>query len=73
MNPLDTLGDKLYRKLTKIELIEVEEYIIKTYGQKVGMRIIRLADNIGWSDGKELITAVAVFNRAVQYYRRQRV
>jgi hypothetical protein len=37
------------------------------------MRIIRLADNIGWSDGEETITAVAAFNRAVQYYRRQRL
>lgn len=73
MSPLDTLGDKLYRKLTNNENVEIEEYIIKTYGQKVGMRIIRLADNIGWSDGEELITAVAAFNRAVQYYRRQRV
>jgi hypothetical protein len=73
MNPLDSLGDKLYRKLTNNENVEVEEYIIKTYGQKVGMRIIRLADSIGWSDGEELITAVAAFNRAVEYYRRQRV
>lgn len=73
MNPLESVGEKLYRKLTNNENVEIEEYIIKTYGQKVGMRIIRLADNIGWSDGEELITAVAAYNRAVQYYRRQRV
>ena len=73
MSPLNTLGDKLYRKLTNNESVEVEEYIIKTYGQKLGMRIIRLADNVGWSDGEELITAVAAYNRAVQYYRRQRL
>ena len=73
MNPLDSVGDKLYRKLTNNENVEIEEYFIKTYGQKVGMRIIRLAHNIGWSDGEELITVVAAYNRAVQYYRRQRV
>lgn len=73
MNPLDIVGDKLYRKLTNNENVEIEEYFIKTYGQKVGMRIIRLAHNIGWSDGEELITVVAAYNRAVQYYRRQRV
>lgn len=73
MNPLESIGDKLYRKLTNNEDVEIGEYIIKKYGQKVGMRIIRLADHIGWSDGEELITAVAAYNRAEQYYRRQRV
>ena len=73
MNPLESIGNKLYRKLTNNESVEIEEYVIKTYGQKVGMRIIRLAHNIGWSDGEEAITAVAAYNRAEQYYRRQRV
>lgn len=70
MSPLDNLGDKPYQKLTGIESVEVEEYIIKMYGQKVGMRIIRLADNIGWSSKK--LTATSAFNRAIEYYRRQR-
>jgi hypothetical protein len=70
MNPLAKFNKRRYSSLNPLERQEIEHYVLKVRGHKLGSRINKSMDNIG--SKKKTLSVVSVFNRAEEYHRRQR-
>ena len=70
MNPLARFSQRRYSSLNPLERQEIERYVLKVRGHKLGSRINKTMDNVGYK--KKTLTVVSVFNRAEEYHRRQR-
>jgi hypothetical protein len=70
MNPLAKFNQRRYSSLNPLERQEIENYVLKVRGYKLGSKINKTMDNVGCK--KKTLTVVSVFNRAEEYHRRQR-